>query len=107
MPFDVQQIASDILSAAHQSSGTPTVRFDIARWPAGPLGWSPRQSIQFLPRLKSTDCGSRASGPMRGGFAQFGIEFDNPNSGRYQGVPVVLSATIPFDAMELVIEPRG
>jgi len=93
MPFDVQQIASDILSAAHQSSGTPTVRFDIARWP--------------VPRLKSTDCGSRASGPMRGGFAQFGIEFDNPNSGRYQGVPVVLSATIPFDAMELVIEPRG
>jgi hypothetical protein len=39
------------------------------------------------------------------GFAKLGIAQDTINSGRYKGVPVVITHTADFDTMEVVFVP--
>jgi hypothetical protein len=40
------------------------------------------------------------------GFAKFGVSMDTANSGRYKGVPVVMTEMAAFDTMVLVFEPK-
>jgi hypothetical protein len=102
MPFDARQLATDVLGAAYQAGGTLTVTFDIGDWPDEMV----RETVdhiltdrdQYKLRLK----GIRTD---TAGFAKFGIEMDTSNSGRYQGIPVVMTA-VPFDTMELVFAPQ-
>ena len=103
MPFNARQLATDLLNAAYNAGGSLTATFDIGDWPDEMV----RETVdhiladrdQFKLRLK----GIRTDTV---GFAKFGVPMDTSNSGRYQGIPVVMAERVHFDTMELVFEPR-
>jgi hypothetical protein len=102
MPSNADQLATDLLNAAHNAGGTLTVTFDIGNWPEEMV----RETVDYVlagrEKFKLRLRGVRTDGA---GFAKFGIEMDTSNSGLYQGVPVV-RAEVPFDTMELVFAPQ-
>jgi hypothetical protein len=102
MLFNVRQLETDVLGAPHQAGGTLTVNFDIGDWPDEMVRETVDQILANSDQYKARLKGIRTD---TAGFAKFGIDMDSPNSGRYQGIPVVMTY-VPFDTMELVFPPR-
>jgi hypothetical protein len=101
MTFNATQLAGDLLSAASNAGGILEARLDIRRWPAGMV----RETIDaVLNRAELYKLRLRGIRTDAEGFAQFGIQADTINSGRYRDIPIVMSPTAPFDTMELVFE---
>jgi hypothetical protein len=104
MPFNARQLATDFLNSAYNAGGSLTATFDIGDWPDEMI----RETVdyiladreQFKLRLK----GIRTD---TAGCAKFGISMDTANSGRYKGVPVVMTEMAAFDANCLISRPAG
>jgi hypothetical protein len=103
MPVDARQLATDLLGAAHQVSGNLTVRIDIGNWRDELV----RETFDHI----LADCETyklrlRGIRTDTAGFSKFGVARETANSGRYNGVPIVMTPTAPFDTMELVFGPN-
>ena len=103
MPFDAKRLASDLLNAAYHAGGTLEVTMHVGEW-SGELVREMVDGIltdrdQFKLRLRGIRTDTT-------GFAKFGIKMDTGNSGLYNGVPIVMSPTVDFDAMVLVFGPQ-
>lgn len=103
MPFDAKQLAVDLLSAAYNAGGSLEASLYIGDWPKDMVTQTVDAIIENLAAHKLRLRGIRTDA---GGFAQFGIKYENPdNAGRYRDIPVV-RANVPFDTMQLVFEPK-
>jgi hypothetical protein len=103
MPFVARQLATDLLSAAYNAGGTLTATFDIGDWPDEMVKEMADYILAGLEQYQLRLKGIRTDTM---GFSKFGITMDTSNSGRYEGIPIVMAETAHFDTMELVFEPK-
>ena len=103
MSLDTRQLATDLLSRAYNAGGSLTATFPVGDW----SGEMVKETIdyilangnQFKLRLKRVRTDTA-------GFGKFGVAMEDGNSGRYKGVPVVITEMAHFDTVQLVFEPQ-
>lgn len=102
MSVEFDLVARAILETAYHGKNRATVRIDIGRWTESEV-----QGLASALIAGQKEYGVRLKGVRTdsSGFAKFGISRDTSNSGRFEGVPIVMTIEADFDDAEFVIEP--
>lgn len=102
MVIDAKHLGDTILNTAYAAKGEVTVKIDIGGWTDDEVRTLLDTILAGLNSHKLRFKGVRTDTT---GFVKLGIEQDRINSGLYHGVPVVMTPTVNFDVMELVLRP--
>lgn len=102
MPIDPGEVAEAAVRVAHFAAGEATINVDVGAWNADQvcalLDALLTQANTYKLRLRGVRTDTS-------GFAKLGIPQDTSNSGKYKGVPVVMTPSVDFDMMEFVLQP--
>ncbi|MBN9309962.1 hypothetical protein [Devosia sp.] len=102
MNIDTALLANALLDDAPTAKATTPATIDIGRWDDSTV-----QGLTDAIIAGADAAGVRLKGIRTDtwGFGKFGIQQDTSNSGKFHGVPVVMTMLADFDTAEFVLEP--